>query len=277
MPCSPEPDNMEPTPDLDRVRAQHPSHSSHRTLAFSCRPWISATQVFSACEQEVTVPSAHALVRRSHKIWEAARDMLQKGQARMKAAAADRGHGRPAPSISTRPESVAFYKRPSITCPFQKTGAQILRKNFKKPFLGLTHKSPGPDGIPWPSSQGVCRPAGRCLCRHFQHVTAPVCSPHMLQGDHHCPCPQENPKSSRLNDYRPVALTSTIMKCFERLVKSFITSSILDSLDPPLILRNFYSYTIKSILLENIIAWYGGSTEQDCQALQGAVRLLHQA
>ncbi|KAI3368156.1 hypothetical protein L3Q82_007884 [Scortum barcoo] len=47
--------------------------------------------VFSACEQEVTVPSAHALVRRSHKIWEAARDMLQKGQARMKAAA-DRGH-----------------------------------------------------------------------------------------------------------------------------------------------------------------------------------------
>ncbi|KAI3367377.1 hypothetical protein L3Q82_026182 [Scortum barcoo] len=35
-----------------------------------------------------------------------------------------------------------------------------------------------------------------------------------------------------LNDYRPVALTSTIMKCFERLVKSFITSSIPDSLDP---------------------------------------------
>ncbi|KAI3375830.1 hypothetical protein L3Q82_004103 [Scortum barcoo] len=28
------------------------------------------------------------------------------------------------PSISTRPESVAFYKRPSITRPFQKTGAQ---------------------------------------------------------------------------------------------------------------------------------------------------------
>ena len=34
------------------------------------------------------------------------------------------------------------------------------------------------------------------------------------------------------NDYRPVALTSIIMKCFERLVKSFITSSLPDSLDP---------------------------------------------
>ncbi|KAI3354996.1 hypothetical protein L3Q82_004791 [Scortum barcoo] len=96
MPCSPEPDNMEPTPDLDRVRAQHPSHSSHGTLAFSCRPWISATSVFGLANKRLPVPSAHALVRRSHKIWEAARDMLQKGQARMKAAA-DRGR-RPAPA-----------------------------------------------------------------------------------------------------------------------------------------------------------------------------------
>ncbi len=81
---------------------------------------------------------------------------------------------------------------------------------------------------PWPSSQGVCRSAGRCLHRHFQHVTAPVCSPHMFQEDHHCPCPQKilNP----LNYHRPVALTSSIMKCFERLVKTFITSSFPDSL-----------------------------------------------
>lgn len=37
---------------------------------------------------------------------------------------------------------------------------------------------------------------------------------------------------SCLNDYRPVALTSVIMKCFERLVKSHICSSLPDSLDP---------------------------------------------
>ncbi|KAI3376975.1 hypothetical protein L3Q82_000212 [Scortum barcoo] len=45
---------------------------------------------------------------------------------------------------------------------------------------------------------------------------------------------REKPKIQclNLNDYRPVALTSTIMKCFERLVRSFITSSIPDSLDP---------------------------------------------
>ncbi|KAI3367303.1 hypothetical protein L3Q82_008344 [Scortum barcoo] len=54
----------------------------------------------------------------------------------------------------------------------------------------------------------------------------------MLQGRPSLSLSPRKPKSSRLNDYRPVALTSTIMKCFERLVKSFITSSIPDSLDP---------------------------------------------
>ena len=45
------------------------------------------------------------------------------------------------------------------------------------------------------------------------------------------PVPKKT-KTFCLNDFRPVALTSPIMKCFERLVKSFITSSLPDSLDP---------------------------------------------
>jgi hypothetical protein len=39
-------------------------------------------------------------------------------------------------------------------------------------------------------------------------------------------------KVIELNDYRPVALTSVIMKCFERLVKYHITSSFPDTLVP---------------------------------------------
>ncbi|KAI3369717.1 hypothetical protein L3Q82_024558 [Scortum barcoo] len=46
------------------------------------------------------------------------------------------------------------------------------------------------------------------------------------------PVPKKT-KILSLNDDRPVALTSTIMKCFERLVQIIIiTSSIPDSLDP---------------------------------------------
>jgi hypothetical protein len=42
----------------------------------------------------------------------------------------------------------------------------------------------------------------------------------------------KNVKVAELNYYRPVALTSVIMKCFERLVKDHITSTLPVTLDP---------------------------------------------
>jgi gmma-aminobutyric acid receptor subunit gamma/cGMP-dependent protein kinase 2 len=39
-------------------------------------------------------------------------------------------------------------------------------------------------------------------------------------------------KTTELNDYRPIALISVIMKCFERLVKDHITSTLPATLDP---------------------------------------------
>jgi hypothetical protein len=45
------------------------------------------------------------------------------------------------------------------------------------------------------------------------------------------PVPKKG-KVIELNDFRPIALTSVIMKCFERLVKDHITSSLPDTLEP---------------------------------------------
>ena len=42
----------------------------------------------------------------------------------------------------------------------------------------------------------------------------------------------KNTKVTCLNDYRPVALTSVAIKCFERLVKAHINTIILETLDP---------------------------------------------
>jgi hypothetical protein len=39
-------------------------------------------------------------------------------------------------------------------------------------------------------------------------------------------------KITELNYYRPVALTSVIMRCFETLDKDHITSTLLATLDP---------------------------------------------
>ncbi|KAK1803836.1 hypothetical protein P4O66_003789 [Electrophorus voltai] len=45
------------------------------------------------------------------------------------------------------------------------------------------------------------------------------------------PVPKK-PRPSGLNDYHSVALTSVVMKCFEKLVRDFITSSLPASMDP---------------------------------------------
>ena len=45
------------------------------------------------------------------------------------------------------------------------------------------------------------------------------------------PVPKK-PQPSCLNDYCPIALTSVVMKCFERSVKPLITSSLPATLDP---------------------------------------------
>jgi len=45
------------------------------------------------------------------------------------------------------------------------------------------------------------------------------------------PIPKK-PSITCLNDYRPVALTSIIMKGFERLVRTHICSNLPDTLDP---------------------------------------------
>ena len=39
-------------------------------------------------------------------------------------------------------------------------------------------------------------------------------------------------KVTCLNDYRPVALTSVALKCFERLIMAHINTIILETLDP---------------------------------------------
>ena len=111
-------------------------------------------------------------------------------------------------------------------------------------------------------------------------------------------------KITELNDYHPAALTSVIMKCFVRLVKDHITSTLPDTLDPlqfayrpkrstdntiaitlhtalshldklkkcglsPKTLTNLYRCTIECMLSGCITAWYGNCTGLNRMTLQG--------
>ncbi|KAI3353887.1 hypothetical protein L3Q82_005089 [Scortum barcoo] len=94
-----------------------------------------------------------------------------------------------------------------------------------------TRKAPGPDGIPGRALKVCADQLADVFADIFNMSLLQSVVPTCFKETIIVPVPKKT-KILCLNDYRPVALTSTIMKCFERLVKSFITSSILDSLDP---------------------------------------------
>ncbi|KAI4899213.1 hypothetical protein NFI96_005202 [Prochilodus magdalenae] len=73
----------------------------------------------------------------------------------------------------------------------------------------------------------MCRPADRCLHRHLQHLPEQCHRPNVSQGNHHHTRAEEV-----FNDYRPVALTPIIMKCFKRLVMRHIKTLLPPSVDP---------------------------------------------
>lgn len=91
-------------------------------------------------------------------------------------------------------------------------------------------KAVGPDGI----SGGVLKACADQLAPVFTEIfnlsleqsKIPTCFKQSII----VPIPKKS-QPSCLNDYRPVALTSIVMKCFERLVRNFITSLLPDTLD----------------------------------------------
>ena len=93
------------------------------------------------------------------------------------------------------------------------------------------HKDAGPDGLPG----RVLRACADQLARVFTDIfnlslsesVIPTCFKQIIIE----PVPK-NTKVTCLNDYRPVALTSVAMKCFERLVMAHINTIIPETLDP---------------------------------------------
>ncbi len=81
----------------------------------------------------------------------------------------------------------------------------------------------------WPCSE-VLALISLLVCL-LQSLISPSLVPTYFKKSVIIPMPENN-KPSCLNDYRPVALTSIVMKVFERLVKNHICSSIPVTLDP---------------------------------------------
>ncbi len=92
-------------------------------------------------------------------------------------------------------------------------------------------KAAGPDGITGRVLRSCADQLAGLFTSIFNESLATSVVPTSFKKSVIIPVPK-NSKLSCLNDYRPVALTSTVMKVFERLLKKHICSSIPATLDP---------------------------------------------
>ncbi len=83
----------------------------------------------------------------------------------------------------------------------------------------------------WPRCEVLCWSACWFVSSIFNESLATSVVPTSFKKSVIIPVPKSS-KPSCLNDYHPVALTSTVMKVFERLLKKYICSSMPVTLDP---------------------------------------------
>ncbi|KAL0148403.1 hypothetical protein M9458_056303 [Cirrhinus mrigala] len=92
-------------------------------------------------------------------------------------------------------------------------------------------KAAGPDNIPGRVLRECAAQLTDVLTDIFNTSLSQAVVPTCLKSTSIIPVPKKSPVSC-LNDYRPIALTPIIMKCFERLVMHHIKSSLPNTLDP---------------------------------------------
>ncbi len=103
-----------------------------------------------------------------------------------------------------------------------------VRRAFKRVNV---RKAARPDGITGRVLRSCADQLAGLFTSIFNESLSTSVVPTFFKKSIIIPVPKNN-KPSCLNDYRPVALTSIVMKVFERLVKSHISSSIPVTLDP---------------------------------------------
>ena len=103
-----------------------------------------------------------------------------------------------------------------------------VSKTFKQVNI---HKATVPDGITKHVLGACAAQLASGFTDIFNHSLSESVIPTCFKQTTIVPVPKI-PKVNCLNDERPVALTSVVMKCFERLVMAHINTIIPETLDP---------------------------------------------
>ena len=93
-------------------------------------------------------------------------------------------------------------------------------------------KAAGPDGVSGQVLRVCADQLAGVFTKIFNQSLSQAAVPRLPEVLHNRPTPEEEHTIGSLNDYRPVALTPVIMKCFEKLVRTHIVSNLPPRLDP---------------------------------------------
>ncbi|KAK3573820.1 hypothetical protein QTP86_032910, partial [Hemibagrus guttatus] len=108
----------------------------------------------------------------------------------------------------------------------------ISEHDVRKAFRRVkTRKAAGPDGITGRVLKACAVQLAPVFTEIFNLSLEQSMIPTCFKQSTIVPVPKKH-QPACLNDYCPVDLTSAVMKCFERLIRDFITSSLPDTLDP---------------------------------------------
>ncbi len=109
---------------------------------------------------------------------------------------------------------------------------QISEDDVRKVFrMNKRRKAPGPDGVT-PVCLKSCADQLTPISTQIFNRSLELCEvPSCFKRSTITPIPKK-PKMTGLNDYRPVALTSVVMKSFERLVLAYLKDTTGPLLDP---------------------------------------------
>ena len=138
----------------------------------------------------------------------------------------------------TRFDKYDFALERSCICQFHRNKAQIepsividvddVIRSLKCVKLG---KAPGPDRIAANVVKLCSEPLAGILCKIYQQSITSGEIPVIWKTSEIVPVPKKSPPKCN-NDFRPVALTSIFMKCFEKIVKKIIIDQVKDHTDP---------------------------------------------
>ncbi len=133
----------------------------------------------------------------------------------------------------TRPEHLSTQPLSPPATPLSPTPAlKISEDDVRQVFIkNKRRKAPGPDGVS-PACLKSCADQLAPIFTQIINRSLELCEvPSCFKRSTIIPIPKK-PKITGLNDYRPVALTSVVMKSFERLVLAYLKASTGPLLDP---------------------------------------------